>query len=38
MCVCACVTQWCAALWYVASYIPYGQKMITSVLGRAVNF
>lgn len=21
--------QWCALIWYIASYIPYGQKMIT---------
>lgn len=30
--------QWCAMIWYIASYIPYGQKMITSCLGRLVDF
>jgi hypothetical protein len=25
--------QWCAMVWYVASYIPFGQRMITRVLG-----
>lgn len=29
--------QWCALIWYIASYIPYGQKLIVSVLGRAAN-
>jgi len=30
--------QWCALIWYMASYIPYGQKMITKVLGKAIDF
>ena len=30
--------QWCAAIWYIASYIPYGQKMIQKVAGGAVGF
>ena len=29
--------QWCAAIWYIASYIPYGQRMITRILGGAAN-
>jgi hypothetical protein len=28
----ACVfVQWCALIWYIASYIPFGQKIITKV-------
>ena len=30
------VLQWCALVWYIASYIPYGQKIITKVLGLTV--
>ena len=30
--------QWCALIWYLASYIPYGQKMLTKVLGSATGF
>ena len=30
--------QWCALIWYLASYIPYGQKMITRCLGSMANF
>uniref|UniRef100_A0A7S3U763 Vesicle transport protein n=1 Tax=Strombidinopsis acuminata TaxID=141414 RepID=A0A7S3U763_9SPIT len=33
-----CVLQWCAMIWYVASYVPYGQKMITKCLGSLVSF
>ena len=25
--------QWCAMVWYIASYIPYGQKMLSKCLG-----
>ena len=28
--------QWCALVWYIASYIPFGQKIITKILGRAI--
>jgi hypothetical protein len=27
------VVQWCAAIWYLASYVPYGQKMIARFFG-----
>ena len=27
--------QWCAAIWYIASYIPFGQRIITRMLGTA---
>ena len=30
--------QWCALIWYIASYIPYGQKIITKILGRIADF
>lgn len=30
--------QWCALIWYIASYIPFGQKMLTKLLGSATNF
>lgn len=33
-----CICQWCAMVWYIASYIPYGQKMITKCLGSLVSF
>lgn len=35
ICICA---QWCALIWYVASYIPFGQKMITKFLGGVASF
>ena len=28
-------SQWCAAIWYIASYIPFGQRMISRMLGSA---
>jgi len=30
--------QWCALVWYIASYIPFGQKIITKVLGKVTEF
>ena len=30
--------QWCALVWYFASYIPYGQKMITKAFSSITNF
>lgn len=33
-----CVAQWCALVWYIASYIPYGRKILTKVLGRVTEF
>jgi len=30
--------QWCALIWYIASYIPFGQKMITKVLSKTTQF
>jgi len=30
--------QWCALIWYFASYIPYGQKMISRALGKALDW
>ena len=35
--VLVCV-QSCALIWYIASYIPFGQKMITKILGGLVDF
>lgn len=32
------MAEWCALVWYVASYIPYGQKMIKMVVGKATEF
>ena len=32
-----CFLQWCALVWYIASYIPYGQKIISKCLGKAAN-
>ena len=29
--------QWCALIWYLASYIPFGQKIIKKVIGSAAN-
>jgi hypothetical protein len=31
-----CLLQWAAAVWYVASYIPFGQKIIAKLCGTAV--
>jgi len=33
-----CALQWCAAVWYVASYIPFGQKMITKFFSTVTAF
>ncbi|EOD03870.1 hypothetical protein EMIHUDRAFT_360512 [Emiliania huxleyi CCMP1516] len=33
-----CILQWCAMVWYVASYIPYGQRMLKKILGNMVDF
>ena len=32
------ICQWCALVWYVASYIPFGQKIIKSILGAMTEF
>lgn len=32
------VTQWCALIWYLASYIPFGQKIIKKFVGGITNF
>ena len=31
------ICQGCALVWYVASYIPYGRKIISKLLGKAAN-
>ena len=31
------VCQWGALVWYIASYIPYGRKIISKLLGKAAN-
>ena len=28
--------QWCALIWYIASYIPYGQRILKSVLSKTL--
>lgn len=33
-----CFLQWCALVWYVASYIPFGQKLITKFFKGISNF
>jgi hypothetical protein len=30
--------QWCALVWYIASYIPFGQKIITKIFKKVTNF
>ena len=30
--------QWCALIWYIASYIPFGQKMIKGCFSRITDF
>ena len=30
--------QWCALVWYLASYIPFGQKMITKFFSKITAF
>jgi hypothetical protein len=30
--------QWCALIWYIASYIPFGQRIISKCLRRTVDF
>ena len=38
MLILLCVfVQWCALIWYIASYIPFGQKIITKAIGSAAN-
>jgi len=36
LCLIMCVIQWCALLWYCASYIPYGRTIIKKTCGSCV--
>jgi len=29
--------QWCALVWYIASYIPYGRKMLSKMMSKAAS-
>merc|ERR1711935_969327 len=29
--------QWCALIWYVASYIPYGRKMLSKMMSKGAS-
>eukprot|EP00301_Raphidiophrys_heterophryoidea_P024746 c8130_g1_i2.p1 GENE.c8130_g1_i2~~c8130_g1_i2.p1 ORF type:complete len:185 (+),score=28.88 c8130_g1_i2:42-557(+) len=36
LCILMIVVQWCALVWYILSYIPYGRKMVTSCCKTAI--
>lgn len=36
LCLICVAVQWCALIWYSASYVPFGRKMLRAFLGRCL--